>query len=189
MARISSSLSVLGVVIVCILFSSVASAASSTYGDVTVKAIKDTRSKNQLNIYEGDQFIVDFELKRSYRGDYVREFKDVVLLNVTQTVSDISSVTNVILTRTEDSLYTVTSVSPVISKFGRNATVLSSSDFAVTKYRTEFSVHNSANETIPIKHACQVRITSHTRATNPGIFVKFGICENENPRSLSEQQL
>lgn len=162
MAKICKSFSVPAIAIVCIFFSSVAFAdrysSTSSPLEPTIRTYKDRNSKDQINIYLGDQFIVDYTLKWNHRGE---QLKNVALLNVTQSVTGISTDVNIVLTRADNSLFTVTSVSPVTAKFGRSATVLSSSsncrDSNSRTYVTEFYVQNNANEIIPlsnVRHEC-----------------------------------
>lgn len=165
MAKICTSISVVATATFCLCFCSFAFA-----GQATVSTYKDGNSKNQLNIYQGDQFILDFSLKWFQRGE---EFKDVELLNLTQSVTGIPEDVNIVLTRAVNSLYTVTSVSPVTFKYGRSATVLSSSAMYPRQYATEFYVQNSANATIPLRNLRQLSLTSHALATNPGILVRI----------------
>lgn len=139
----------------------------ATYGDANVIPYKNCVTKHQVNIFLGDQFVVDFKL----RSSRVDEFNDVAGINITQSIPGISTDVTVILTRAENYLFNVTAISPVSSIYGRSATTLSKSAFDPVKYVTHLTVWNSTNETFSNGRICEIKISSHLLVTNPGVRV------------------
>lgn len=142
-------------------------AARTVYGDGTVILYKDAVAKHQLNIFLGDQFIVEFKL----RSSGVDEYNDIASLNITQSVQGISTNVTVLLKRVENYLFNVTSVSPDTSINGRSATTLTKSVNVPFNYVTDLAVRNSGNETLSTRRIYRIQISSHHLVTNPGIRV------------------
>lgn len=169
MANICSSFSISPIVIVLIFLSSFACGASSIYGDAIVNIHKDGITKQQQNIFKDDQFILYFKL----RSAGVREYNDLGRLNMTQRVDGIPEVVNMVLEREENNLYTVTEVSPVTSKFGRDATVVSRSYGFPLKYVTGLIVLNSNNVTLSLRNIYSIIAVPHGHVTNPGLRIEI----------------
>uniref|UniRef100_A0A8D8RQU6 Uncharacterized protein n=1 Tax=Cacopsylla melanoneura TaxID=428564 RepID=A0A8D8RQU6_9HEMI len=60
--------------------------ADSLYGDAKVFLFKDASARKQLNIFEGDHFLVEISL----RGSDLDEYVDISRINVTQSVQGLS---------------------------------------------------------------------------------------------------
>jgi hypothetical protein len=145
--------------------------ARTVYGDGVVYLYKDSIAKEQLNIYEGDQFILDFKL----RSASVEGYNDISFLNITQNIKDLSAdkYITVILRRVENYLFNVTSVSPVHVTDGGNDTVLSRSAQWPSIYATSLNVRNSQNETLALRNIYRIVVSAFRIVSNSGIRVEI----------------
>uniref|UniRef100_A0A8D8U7B2 Uncharacterized protein n=1 Tax=Cacopsylla melanoneura TaxID=428564 RepID=A0A8D8U7B2_9HEMI len=152
----------------CLLVTVSALSARTEYGDFAVYLFKDGSSKKQLNVFEGDLFLVEFTLRRSGRDEAV----DIYQLNVTQSVKGLSEDKNVnfILKRVENNLFNVTSVNPV-NKLG--GTVVSASVNHPHKYITELEVSNSEDKALSTTNMRKIVLSSYGIVTNSGIQVQI----------------
>lgn len=146
-------------------------------GDATLTLYKDAAPKQQLNIFLGDQFIVDVKLRSGGVGQY----NDLSFLNITQYLKQSALDTNptatgnvtAVLERVENNLFNVTSVSPVNVACGGNATTLSRTVNYPHNYVTDLTLRNGQNATLTTSKVLRLVLSSHRIVTNTGIKLIF----------------
>ncbi|KAL1458918.1 hypothetical protein WDU94_010942 [Cyamophila willieti] len=152
-------------------FLQVTVSANPLYGDATVILYKDAAYKKQLNLYLGDQFLVDVFLRRSGLDEYV----DINHLIVSQSVKGVHENNTVTfeLERIENYLFNVTNVYPVHEVGGSSQTVVSASAYRPFTFLTSLEVSNSRNTTLSNSNILRIVLNSYRIVTNSGIQVNI----------------